>query len=283
MTSPKLHLLIIDPQNDFCDLPRTLCPGDGTQPQLPVRGAHADMQRLAGFMRRTRSCLSEVTVTLDSHASVGIERPAFWATGAGASVAPFTQICAADVREGRYLPRNPALGAQVLAYLDALEAGTHYRLMVWPAHCVLGTWGHALHAEIAAEIAAWEAQHLRPIARVLKGLNPMTEQYSAVRAEVPLASDPSTDTNRALIERVTHGNDLLLVAGLASSHCVAATVADVLKHAADPEFARRVVVLRDCMSPVEGFETAQTAFFEAVLERGGRVMSAEELAVELGV
>ena len=44
------HLLIIDPQNDFCDLPEAYRPADPlsgvrVQPALPVAGAHADMQR----------------------------------------------------------------------------------------------------------------------------------------------------------------------------------------------------------------------------------------------
>lgn len=38
----NLHLLIIDPQNDFCDLPAGYLPADQTLPALPVTGAHAD-------------------------------------------------------------------------------------------------------------------------------------------------------------------------------------------------------------------------------------------------
>ncbi len=279
----NLHLFIIDGQNDFCDLPDSLLPADGSRPQLPVKGAHDDMLRLAAFMRRARAQVRAVTATFDSHASVGIERPAFWMTGDGEPVAPFTQITANEVRAGRYLPRRSSLLEPVLRYLDALEAGGKYRLMVWTTHCVLGTWGHALHSAVAAEVAAWEALHLQPIARVLKGLNPMTEQYSAVRAEVPLVSDASTDTNHALIDRVVDHTDLLVVAGEASSHCVPATVRDVLERTMREDFARRVVVLSDCMSPVGGFEAAQDAFFEEMRSRGARVMTSEELARELGL
>ena len=46
MTKRHLHLLIIDPQNDFCDLPEAYCPelpdGSRLTPALPVPGAHAD-------------------------------------------------------------------------------------------------------------------------------------------------------------------------------------------------------------------------------------------------
>ncbi|HEX7638517.1 MAG TPA: cysteine hydrolase, partial [Burkholderiaceae bacterium] len=50
--SPNVQLLVIDPQNDFCDLPADWCPADPltgrpVAPALPVAGAHADMQRTA--------------------------------------------------------------------------------------------------------------------------------------------------------------------------------------------------------------------------------------------
>ena len=43
----SVHLLAIDPQNDFCDLPAE----GAAAPTLPVPGAHADMQRLAALLR----------------------------------------------------------------------------------------------------------------------------------------------------------------------------------------------------------------------------------------
>ena len=53
----NIQLLVIDPQNDFCDLPAVWQPvdaltGQRTAPALPVPGAHADMQRLAQFIRQ---------------------------------------------------------------------------------------------------------------------------------------------------------------------------------------------------------------------------------------
>ena len=67
-----VHLLAIDPQNDFCDLPaawhsRDPHSGAVTAPALPVPGAHADMQRLAAFIRAQGAGIDHITVTLDSH------------------------------------------------------------------------------------------------------------------------------------------------------------------------------------------------------------------------
>jgi len=258
------RLLIIDPQNDFCDIPGAA---------LPVSGADADMRRLAGLIRAGR--FQDITVTLDSHASVGIERTTFWGTASGDPVAPFTQISAEDLRAGRFKPRDAARTAETLAYLNALERNGRYRLVVWPVHCVLGTWGHNIHGAVADELAKWEQATQRNVFRMLKGLNPMTEQYSAVRAEVPIAGDPGTHTNRALIEHSRPNGGLTLVAGEAASHCVAATL-EHLFQALTPDERSRVIVLRDCMSAVSGFEAQAQKFLEDARAQGARVMTADE-------
>src|SRR5688572_19832814 len=209
------RLLIIDPQNDFCDIPGAA---------LPVPGANADMHRLAAFMNAARPRLADLIITLDSHASVGIERTTFWATGDGKSVEPFTQISEQDVHEGKFRPRDASREREVTDYLQALERGGRYQLMVWPVHCVLGTWGHNIHSEVAGEVARWEEHAQTSAFRVLKGMNPMTEQYSAIQAEVPSATDPQTQTNHQLLTRARPTDGVLFVAGEAASHCVAATL-----------------------------------------------------------
>ncbi|HET9862499.1 MAG TPA: hypothetical protein VFP37_03590 [Steroidobacteraceae bacterium] len=261
------RLLIIDPQNDFCDLPGAA---------LPVPGADADLRRLAAFMHESGDRLTDIIVTLDSHASVGIERTTFWSTGTGEPVQAFTQITAEDLRAGRFAPRDAAKTAQVLAYLQALERGGRYRLVVWPVHCVLGTWGHNIHAAVAAELARWEGEQQRTVQRVLKGLNPMTEQYSAVQAEVPIEEDASTQPNRALIARARPEGGALLVAGEAASHCVAATLEHLFQHMS-AEQRRQVIVLRDCMSPVPGFEAQADEFFAACVSQGAQVTTTAQV------
>ena len=265
------RLLIIDPQNDFCDIPGAA---------LPVTGANADMTRLAALMKQARDQLDDITVTLDSHASVGIERTTFWTTADGQPVAPFTQIAEIDVRGGRFVPRDRERLPDVLAYLTALERGGRYKLVVWPVHCVLGTWGHNIHEAVATELAGWEQRRQRTAFRVLKGLNPMTEQYSAVRAEVPDARDPQTQANRALIERARPNGGLLLVAGEAASHCVASTMEHLFTELTANERAR-VVILSDCMSPVGSFEEQGRKFFAQARALGARVMTSNEALAEL--
>jgi nicotinamidase/pyrazinamidase len=263
-------LLIVDPQNDFCE-PR------GT---LFVPGASEDMQRLAGLVRSARGQLGEVIVTLDSHPSVAIERPTFWKRADGRPVEPFTQITHAQAAAGEYAPIDSSLRPQVLAYLRALEAQGRYKLMVWPVHCVVGAWGHNIHGAVFEAIGEWECQVQRGAFKVLKGQNPLTEQYSAVRAEVPRADDSRTLTNHELIEKCRAASGLLLVAGEAASHCVAATVEHLFEAFSDEEI-RRVVLLEDCMSPVTDFEPNAKAFMDGAVTRGARTLTSARALTEI--
>lgn len=282
--SRKIHLLMIDPQNDFCDLPEAYCPVDPVTgrrlaPALPVSGAHADMQRLAAFVSRAGAAITDMTVTLDSHHRLDIAHPTFWQAAGGEPVTPFTQITAAQVRARQYLPRDPAALPRTLAYLDELEARGRYTLMVWPVHCEIGTWGHNVHADLRAAYAAWEEKQLGVVAAVFKGTNPWTEHYSAVQAEVPDAEDPDTALNQALVDRLDEA-DLIVIAGEASSHCVRATTEHI---AANLKSGRvdKLVLLTDCMSAVGGFEAQRDAFLRELGERGARLATSTELLADL--
>jgi nicotinamidase-related amidase len=259
----QVKLLVIDPQNDFCDVPGAA---------LPVPGATADMERLGAFLRQAGGAVKDLIVTLDSHPSVAIERTTFWQDRDGQPVAPFTQITQADVRAGAYAPRSPALKDEVLAYLRDLEAAGHHRLMVWPVHCVVGTWGHNIHASLAGDIAGWEERTQQPALKVLKGGHPLTEQYSAVRAEVPRHDDPGTQKHRLLVQRtIPQTGERLVVGGEAASHCVAATMSDLLAEMT-PEERSRVILLKDCMSAVPGFEQTAEDFLARARAQGAQVL-----------
>jgi nicotinamidase/pyrazinamidase len=275
----NIQLLIIDPQNDFCDVPAAWRPvdpltGAATLPALPVAGAHADMQRTAALIREGGAGLAEITITLDSHHHVDIAHPTFWQSADGAAVAPFTTIVAAQVRAGEFAPRDAAALPRTLAYLDELEARGRYTLMVWPVHCEIGSWGHGVHADVRAAYNAWEEARLRGVRKLTKGENPWTEHYSAIQAEVPDADDPRTQLDAALIAELDRA-DMLLIAGEAGSHCVRATTEHIVANlpGGRPE---RVVLLTDCMSPVGGFEAQQDEFLAQMRAKGVQLMTSGE-------
>lgn len=280
----NIQLLIIDPQNDFCDLPAEWRPvdpvsGAAHSPALPVVGAHADMMRLANVLERGAAGISGITVTLDSHHRLDIAHPTFWKTGANGNVAPFTPITAAQVRAREYLPRDPAALVRTLAYLDELERRGRYTLMVWPVHCEIGSWGHDVHPAVKAAYNRWEESMLAVVRKVGKGSNPWTEHYSAVQAEVPDADDPDTQLNTGLIASLDEA-DLIVIAGEASSHCVKATT----EHIASNLPSRRtgkIVLATDCMSAVTGFEAQHEAFLSDMDSRGAKLNTSAEVRAML--
>lgn len=252
----KTHLLVIDPQNDFCDI-------EGAA--LPVRGADADMKRLAAFIRERGDSLDAITVTLDSHSPVHVAHPSWWQDASGGKPAPFTAITAAAVESGTWRTRDPARQASSLRYVQDLEKGGKYVLVIWPEHCLVGSWGHNIHAQVKHELDAWARKHLKPVDVVIKGLNPNTEHYSAVKAEVPDPADPETGVNQKFVRSIAAAGRVL-VAGEALSHCVAATVRDLEQE--QPTIARRMTLLTDATCPVGGFENLGQDFLRQLAAKG---------------
>jgi nicotinamidase/pyrazinamidase len=280
----KLQLLIIDPQNDFCDLPPDYVPvnpatGQRHAPALPVPGAHQDMLRLAALIERGRNGLAAITVTLDSHHRYDIAHPTFWLAHDGGPVSPFTQISAADVRAARFLPRQRTALPRALAYLDALEAAGRYQLMIWPVHCEIGSWGNNVHDAVKLAYNGWEDAALGVVAKVIKGSNPWTEHYSAVMAEVPDDADPDTQLNRPLIASLALA-DQVYIAGEAGSHCVKATTEHIVAQL-EPAARAKLVLLTDCISPVSGFDAQYQDFLAAMREQGVQLAQSGDVLQEL--
>ena len=269
---PNAHLLIIDPQNDFCDFPATQA---GNQPALPVTGADADICRLAQFIEHSSAGLENITITLDTHQYLDIAHHTFWRDANGAVPPPYTQVRLQDVTEGRLLPCRAENLPGVIAYLQQLEQRQRYTHMLWPVHCQLGSWGHAVHAGLLSACNEWSVRRLRNTVYVQKGYNPGTEHYSAIAAEVPDNADETTGVNRVLLAQLAKA-DYLLVGGEAASHCLRATVEDLLRYL--PEFRLpQLVLISDCMSPVSGFEAQAATFFADMQARGVHLMTAQDV------
>ncbi len=242
----NIQLLVIDPQNDFMDQPGAT---------LPVSGAMDDMKRLATMVDRVGQKLQKIHVTLDSHQLVDIAHPAFWRDVDGNAPAPLTtMISAASIEDGTWTPRLPNakgipdMRAYVINYTKQLEADGKYNLMIWPPHCLIGSWGHNVQSDLAASLDRWSAARVRNIDYVTKGTNVLTEHYGALMAEVPNPKDPSTQLNGRFLAMLQEA-DVIVVAGEASSHCVKATIEQVADNIGD-EHVKKFKLLTDCMSPV---------------------------------
>jgi nicotinamidase/pyrazinamidase len=72
-------------------------------------------------------------------------------------------------------------------------------------YCVchqIGTTGHAVYPTINEAIQEWSEHTRRTIRYIHKGMNPLTEMYSAMCAEVPLKSDIATNMNTSWMEEL---------------------------------------------------------------------------------
>lgn len=201
--------------------------------------------------------------TLDSHHLMDIAHPLWWQDSEGKHAAPFTAITLDDVESGRFRVSRPQDQARSLEYLRHLKAEGKKTLVVWPPHCLLGHPGHQLQADIREALDAWETETKTPVEYVVKGMNPFTEHYSAVRAEMTDPQDPATSTNRSMIDWL-NGFDRVFVVGEAKSHCVADTVSDLCEEM----FPGKIVLITDAMSSVPGFDSLGESFVKAALERG---------------
>jgi nicotinamidase/pyrazinamidase len=109
---------------------------------------------------------------------------------------------------------------------------------------------------------------------VHKGMNEITEMYSAIAAEVPDPADAGTKTNFFLINDLKTA-DKVVIAGQALSHCVNYTTRDLLANWAPCE-AADLVLLSDCSSAVTGCEEAAAQFLEDMRAAGCTVVASAE-------
>jgi nicotinamidase/pyrazinamidase len=134
-------------------------------------------------------------------------------------------------------------------YSKALESSGQMKLIIWPGmrilatmcitelnhvninleHCLIGRPGHCVQRDVYEATKIWESavEYQRCVYYVYKGFNNLTEMYSAIRAEVPIENDPSTQTNEELLQYLWQASKVI-ICGQARSHCVNYTVRDIV-------------------------------------------------------
>ncbi|MDR1379430.1 MAG: hypothetical protein LBJ36_10330 [Synergistaceae bacterium] len=234
-------LVLIDPQNDFCD----------RRGSLYVEGAEADIERLSSYIAQAdKAAISAIFVSLDSHDDVAIFHPTFWINEAGERPAPFTQI--APVGFGSKW-KVAALENEPFARrtFEVIEA-KGLTLMIWPEHCVVSTWGHQVAEPLLKAFKGWRERTNFPIRYVFKGENPYTDQFSVF--EGVNSAYPETAFNENFFARLA-SFEKVTFAGEALSHCVGESILSYRRRLAlQGKMEQRVRLLVDCASPVGGFD-----------------------------
>jgi nicotinamidase-related amidase len=259
------HLVIIDPQFDFCDPTGALF----------VPGADEDIKRLSAFINANIKKISDIHVTLDSHHDIDVAHPVFWRDSSGKNPDPFTLITYDDVKAGTWHTAKPGLQKRMLAYVKSLQDNGRYPLCIWPPHCLIGSKGYQVVEELYAAMQAWSRERFKTIDFVTKGSNLFTEHYSAVQADVPDPQDPTTQINTGFIQTLMDADEVL-VAGEASSHCLANTVRDVANNFGDDSYVKKLTLFEDGTSAVPGFEDLTDDFVKEMTGRGMKITKTTE-------
>jgi len=264
----KLEFLIIDPQNDFCSKIGSLF----------VPGADDDSERLANLIKRMKNQIDDIHVTLDTHHFIDIAHPIFWIDKNGNHPGnyDFVIISEDDILNGKWRTTNPAHMNRSLEYVRELKKNNRYMLCVWPPHCLIGTWGHNVIDSVGESLREWE-NDFAMVDYVTKGSNFWTEHYSAICADVPDPKDPSTMLNVGLIKTLQNA-DIIAFSGQALSHCVANTLRDIANNFGE-ENIKKMVLLEDTTSSVQGFEYMGDDFIKEMKLRGMKTCRAKDFNI----
>ncbi len=256
----RIELLVIDDQIDFSFPSGTLYVAgrSGT-------GAMDAHRNLVEWVYRHLGLITNISCTLDTHYPFQVFYPSAHLKADGTHPTPHTIIKALEYQSGQY-QANPAMAAQLKVdsvwltrqfayYCQQLEKSGKYALYLWPYHCMLGEPGHALAGVVE------EARLFHSFARgakndwQVKGVNPLTENYSIFAPEVMTTFDgksiPGAQRNTILIQRLLSA-DYVVIAGEASSHCVKTSIDDLLNdiRQQDEALAKKVYIMRDCTAAV---------------------------------
>lgn len=266
----KVHLMIIDPQHDFCNPTGSLF----------VPGADQDMKRLGAFIEKNLMKLIDIHCTLDSHRIVDISHPIWWKDSGGehpdtSDLANLTCITAKDVENGVWTTTQPGAFKRSLQYLKDLEARKRYPHVIWPEHCLIGTDGAKVVPAVVRAFHAWERERFGMVDFVTKGSNPWTEHFSGAMAEVPDPEDDSTQLNRPLVENIEEA-DLVLWAGEASTHCLANTFRDIVNNFSDQSAIKKMRLLTDACSPVPGFDSYYDDLVKEMVPKGLKLVTTQD-------
>ena len=163
-------------------------------------------------------------------------------------------------------------------YLPELVAGGRYPHMIWSKHCRIGTPSNVIIDPVRAAIQAWVRRGGGIVNYVSKGSNFKVEHFGAVHAEVQDPEDPeSTGVNSNFVKLVSDPDQLIGLAGLASTHCVPNTGRDLGTQFPDPkDFFGRLVWLKDCVAPIAPLIHLEKAFLDYARPLGMQEMTIKE-------
>jgi len=247
----KNLLLIIDPQNDFME--------DGN---LAVKGARDDILNLTTFIYNNLRKIDKIKVSLDSHTYKQIFHQIWWEDTQGNHPDFYTVIDEHSKFKPIFYKEHS------MKYLKHLEENDK-ELIIWPYHCLLGTFGHNIEANLENMLSYFSLVTKNTVEKITKGSNPLSEMYGIFKEEF---SEMNTNINPMLAK--AYGKyENIIIAGEAKSHCVLETVKQMCEFYAFEDFDSNIFILDDCMSSIEGFEEKTNKAFETLVNKYNIVLT----------
>jgi nicotinamidase-related amidase len=190
-----INLLIIDPQNDFIDLPYE----GNSIGRLPVVNSKKDIPRISEIINIYNSRISKIFVSLDTHTIFHIGHR-FWRElnddGSDGGIAPpgttfsvingkikgsNNKIYVANVKP----EDRAAMNKYAITYLNKVisEGAKDGRNLpcTWAVHCIQGTNGWKINPDLQKVLDKYADK----VEYHIKGQNQLAEMYSIMKAEIP--------------------------------------------------------------------------------------------------
>ena len=323
----KVRILMIDAQQDFCN------DGVSARPKgsLYVPNANLDIEIMISMLemlKKDKDRIEKFMATFDNHSEFHIAHELLVDTDTKEPAKKFTIFKIDDTDNsikgyadgkpdgntyivnvaGFYkyknlpLPKDIELEQKLLnayarTYIQLL--GEHKKPAIkWPNHCIQGTSGQQLHEDLQRTITELGIR----IFRFNKGMNNLTEKYSAVKPEVPVSdvirelakefeglglesivdtlakyqdgaeSDGITDQNLITTALDSPEPINILLFGEASSHCVSGTGYDLIKEL-DKYPNARLIYVSNAASPVTGSEVDGQKFLNVMNINDGKTFA----------
>ena len=236
----------IDLQDEFTTAGHKLC----------VPGAPGDIGRMRTLIENYMASIVDFVLTIDTHPEDHIGHPGWWKLRNGGTPAEFTLVTEEMVLNGDIRPADPQQLDYAKEYLHHLKA-----VMIWNRHCGIKQDGHAINETIAGLIRTWGGVPTI----VKKGFNRDTEAFGVFAAE-HYNHEIGTDFNWHLLADIINGGYPVVVVGEARSHCVRRSLEQMVEALGDGHLfpLKKIVIVKDCMSDVPGFERDGEDFIKAM-------------------
>lgn len=246
-------LLAIDMQKDFME--------GGA---LGVPNSKKDVENITKFIYKNMDKITNIMCSLDTHSPMQIFHPCWWVNKEGKNPDPYTIISKEDFDNKVWMPKNTINEEKSKEYIYELSK-VGKQLCIWPYHCIQGTDGGTLENEFAKMVYFHSVARNTHNKMVPKGMDPYSEMYGIIKPEYSRTSF----INKDVLDAIKTYDEVYIV-GEASSHCVLESVKQIAQYFKDRlDITKRLTVLTDCTSPIQGYEEATIKEFKLLNEKYG--------------